>query len=53
MAFAFTLGGLGCTVVPMLIGAYARKRGVQRAFVLAAVSVAALCFVGLLLMRKT
>ena len=52
MAIFFTLGGLGCTVIPMLIGAYARRRGVQRAFLLAVVSVAALCFVALMLMRR-
>ncbi len=52
MAAFFTLGGLGCTVLPMLIGAYARRRGVQRAFILAAASVAALCLITFLLMRK-
>jgi fucose permease len=45
----FVLGGLGCTVIPMLIGAYARRTSVQRAFLLAAASVAGLCVIALLL----
>jgi len=45
----FTLGGLGCTAIPMLIGAYAKRRGVQRGFLLAAASTAGLCVVALLL----
>jgi len=48
----FTLGGLGCTALPMLIGAYARRTSVQRGFVLAAASVAGLCVVALLLALK-
>jgi len=53
VAVFFTLGGLGCTVIPMLIGAYARRKGVQRGFILAATSVAALCLVAFLLLRNT
>jgi len=45
----FTLGGLGCTAIPMLIGAYARRTSVQRGFILAAASVAGLALIALLL----
>lgn len=45
----FTLGGLGCTAIPMLIGAYARRTSVQRGFLLAAASAAGLCLIALLL----
>ncbi len=45
----FTLGGLGCTVIPMLIGAYARRTSIQRGFLLAAASAAGLCVIALLL----
>jgi len=48
----FTLGGLGSTVLPMLIGAYARKTSVQRGFLLAAASAAGLCVVAVLLTMK-
>lgn len=30
----FVVGGIGWSVIPILIGAYARKKGVQRAFVI-------------------
>ncbi|HUT37143.1 MAG TPA: MFS transporter [Planctomycetota bacterium] len=45
----FTLGGLGCTAIPMLIGAYARRTSVQRGFLLAAASAAGLCVIALVL----
>jgi fucose permease len=45
----FTLGGLGCTVLPMLIGAYARRTSVQRGFILAVASVTGLAVIALLL----
>ncbi|MCY3019937.1 MAG: hypothetical protein NTW87_13025, partial [Planctomycetota bacterium] len=48
----FALGGLGCTAIPMLIGAYARRTSVQRGFILAAASVAGLALVALLLHVK-
>ncbi len=32
----FAIGGVGWSVIPMLIGAYAKKRGVQRGFLIAA-----------------
>jgi fucose permease len=48
----FTLGGLGCTALPMLIGAYARRTSVQRGFILAAASVAGLALIALLLYVK-
>ncbi|MDD4872024.1 MAG: MFS transporter [Kiritimatiellae bacterium] len=46
----FTLGGLGCTVLPMMIGAYAKRTNVQRGFILAAASNAGLVLIALLLM---
>lgn len=48
----FTLGGLGCTALPMLIGAYARRTSVQRGFILAAASAAGLAVIALLLHVK-
>ncbi len=45
----FTLGGLGCTAIPMLIGAYAKRTSVQRGFLLAAASAAGLSLIALLL----
>jgi fucose permease len=48
----FTLGGLGCTALPMLIGAYARRTSVQRGFILAAASAAGLALIALLLYMK-
>jgi fucose permease len=48
----FTLGGLGCTALPMLIGAYARRTSVQRGFILAAASAAGLALIALLLHLK-
>jgi sugar phosphate permease len=48
----FTLGGLGCTALPMLIGAYARRTSVQRGFILAAASAAGLALIALLLHVK-
>jgi MFS family permease len=48
----FTLGGLGCTAIPMLIGAYARRTSVQRGFILAAASAAGLALIALLLRLK-
>jgi fucose permease len=46
----FTLGGLGCTALPMMIGAYAKRTSVQRGFTLAAASTAGLALVALLLL---
>jgi fucose permease len=46
----FTLGGLGCTVLPMMIGAYARRTSVQRGFILATASNAGLALIALLLL---
>ena len=48
----FTVGGLGSTALPMLIGAYARRTSVQRGFVLAAASAVGLVFIALLLYAK-
>jgi fucose permease len=38
----FCIGGIGWTVIPLLIGAYARRTSVQRAFVIAAACAALL-----------
>jgi len=45
----FTLGGLGWTLLPMLIGAYAQRKGVQRGFLLAAASALGLTIVAIIL----
>lgn len=41
----FCIGGVGWTVIPILIGAYARRTSVQRAFITA--TVCAVCLTGL------
>ncbi|MCH8829139.1 MAG: MFS transporter [Planctomycetes bacterium] len=41
----FAIGGIGWTTVPMLIGAYARRSSVQRAFLIAVASAIGLCIV--------
>jgi fucose permease len=46
----FAIGGLGWTFLPMLIGAYANKVGVQRAFVLAVAAACGLVGVSLVLL---
>jgi fucose permease len=46
----FAIGGVGWTTIPMLIGAYASRRGVQRGFLLAAASSAGLCAVAVALL---
>lgn len=48
----FAVGGLGWSVLPMLIGAYARRTSVQRAFLLAAASAVGLSVVALILMGQ-
>jgi fucose permease len=45
----FAVGGIGWTAVPMLMGTYARRTGVQRGFAVAAASAAGLCIVALIL----
>jgi len=45
----FAVGGLGWTALPMLIGAYAQRRGVQRGFLMAAASAVGLTAIALLL----
>jgi fucose permease len=44
----FALAGIGWTVIPILIGAYARRAGVQRGFAIAAGSAAGLTGIALL-----
>jgi len=48
----FALGGIGWTVVPLLIGAYARRVGVQRGFVVAVAAAGLLSVVALLLVTR-
>jgi fucose permease len=45
----FAIGGLGWTVVPMLIGAYARRTSVQRGFSIAVGSAVGLTLIALAL----
>ena len=45
----FAIGGLGWTALPMLIGAYAQRKGIQRAFLLAAASAVGLTVIALIL----
>lgn len=45
----FAIGGLGWTLIPMLIGACAQRKGVQRGFALAAASAVGLCVISLIL----
>jgi fucose permease len=47
----FAIGGVGWTVVPMLIGAYARRTSVQRGFSIAIASAGGLTVVAALLWR--
>jgi fucose permease len=41
----FAIGGIGWTTIPILIGAYARRVGVQRGFVFAVATALGLCAV--------
>jgi fucose permease len=45
----FAIGGVGWTTIPMLIGVYARRTSVQRAFSVAVVAAVGLCSVALVL----
>jgi fucose permease len=49
VGFYFAVGGIGWTVIPMLIGAYARTRGIQYGFRIAALTGACLAVMALLL----
>ncbi len=46
----FAVGGIGWTVIPMMIGAYARKTSVQRGFVVAVAAAVGLSIVALALL---
>jgi len=46
----FSIGGIGCTTVPILIGLYAKKTSVQQGFLIAMISAMALCLFAILLM---
>ncbi len=46
----FAIGGIGWTLIPLLIGAYARRTSVQRSFAIAVATAAGLCLVTLLLL---
>lgn len=45
----FAIGGIGWTMIPMFIGAYARRTSVQRGFVVAVAAAIGLCGVALVL----
>jgi fucose permease len=45
----FAVGGLGWTAIPMLIGAYAQRKGVQRGFLMAAASAVGLAVIAFIL----
>ena len=45
----FAVGGIGWSVIPIMIGAYARKAGVQRAFLIAVAAAVGLCVVSVAL----
>jgi len=45
----FAVGGLGWTAIPMLIGAYAQRKGVQRGFLMAAASAVGLAAIAFIL----
>jgi fucose permease len=45
----FAIGGIGWTVIPILIGTYARRAGVQRAFAIAVAAALGLSLIALLL----
>jgi FHS family glucose/mannose:H+ symporter-like MFS transporter len=48
----FAIGGIGWTVIPMLIGAYARRTSVQRGFIIAVAAAVGLCVVALVLAAR-
>ena len=45
----FAIGGIGWSVIPILIGAYARKTSVQRGFLIAVAAAVALTVVAVAL----
>jgi fucose permease len=49
----FAIGGIGWTMIPLLIGAYARRTSVQRGFSVAVAAAVALSGVALLLLRNS
>jgi fucose permease len=49
VGFYFAIGGIGWTAIPMLIGAYARTRGIQRGFRIAVMTAGCLAAVALFL----
>jgi fucose permease len=48
----FAIGGVGWTAIPMLIGVFARRSGVQRGFSLAVAAAVGLCAVAALLAAR-
>jgi fucose permease len=48
----FAIGGIGWTVIPLLLGAYAQRTSVQRGFSVAVGSAAALSVVALILVKR-
>jgi fucose permease len=48
----FAIGGVGWTVIPILIGAYARRAGVQRGFSIAVAAAVGLALIALILAMR-
>jgi fucose permease len=48
----FAIGGMGWTVIPLLIGAYARRTGLQRGLFIAVAAAVGLCLVALVLVVR-
>ena len=48
----FAIGGIGWTVIPVLIGASARRAGLQRGFAIAVAAAVGLCLTALVLAMR-
>lgn len=48
----FAIGGIGWTIVPILIGAYARRTSVQRGFAVAVAAAVGLCVIASILLWR-
>jgi fucose permease len=48
----FAIGGVGWTLIPVLIGTYARRAGVQRGFAIAVAAAVGLSLIALLLVMR-
>jgi fucose permease len=49
VGFMFAVGGIGTVTIPAAMGAYAKRTSVQRGFLIAVASAAALVVIGLIL----